>query len=152
MDATTNGIVNFAGKDQLITLLKAEEGFVGHMYLDSLGVPTVGYGLNLRDRPFKQKWAEFILADIVNDLYFEVLNMVLVFRSLSPVRQCVLLDMAYQMGTEGLLGFADMLKDCSQGNYADAAIKMLQSKWAAETPKRANVLSWMMEHGSFQAG
>jgi lysozyme len=108
--------------------------------------------LNLRDREFKESWAEFILRDILNDLTIELEKGVLIFNVLSDVRKSVLLDMAFQLGVGGLTEFTGMLFACAKGNFADAASKMLQSKWAKETPKRAATLSWMMEHDSFQIG
>lgn len=69
------------------------------------------------------------------------------WRSLSVPRQAVLLSMVYQMGLAGLLGFHDALADMEDGAYARAALDMLGSAWARQTPRRAGVLSTQMRTG-----
>lgn len=60
------------------------------------------------------------------------------WRNLSDERQDVLVQMAYQMGTDGLLGFHDTLNALQAGDFKAAADHMRNSAWAKrQTPARA---------------
>jgi lysozyme len=65
---------------------------------------------------------------------------------LSEPRSAVLLDMAFNMGIGGLLKFKKTLSLIEQGEYVDASIEMLSSRWARQVPTRANRLSEMMRN------
>jgi lysozyme len=58
--------------------------------------------------------------------------------------------MAFQLGTDGLLGFKNTLALIRDGKYAEAADAMLASKWATQTPLRAARLSAQMRTGAWQ--
>lgn len=47
---------------------------------------------------------------------------------LDPARFGVMLNMAFQMGTDGLLGFKNTLAMVKAGDYSGAATGMLHSK------------------------
>jgi lysozyme len=57
--------------------------------------------------------------------------------------------MAFQMGTDGLLGFKNTLALIRDGKYTEAADAMLASKWATQTPARAKRLSDQMRSGQW---
>ena len=69
---------------------------------------------------------------------------------LDPARKGVLINMAFQMGVAGLLGFKNTLALIQSGKYQEAARAMLQSKWATHTPARAQRLSNQMATGNWQ--
>ena len=52
--------------------------------------------------------------------------------------QVVLIDAAYQLGPTGLLAFETMLFLLSVGDYDAAAADLLRTKWASDTPARAD--------------
>jgi lysozyme len=58
--------------------------------------------------------------------------------------------MAFQLGTDGLLGFKNTLALIRDGKYAEAAEAMLLSRWAEQTPARAKRLSEQMRSGQWQ--
>jgi lysozyme len=58
--------------------------------------------------------------------------------------------MAFQLGTDGLLGFKNTLALIRDGKYAEAADAMLFSKWAQQTPARAKRMSEQMRSGQWQ--
>ena len=58
--------------------------------------------------------------------------------------------MSYQMGVLGLQGFVNTLKMVQQGAYENAADAMLKSKWASQTPARAQRLSEQMRDGEWR--
>jgi lysozyme len=70
------------------------------------------------------------------------------WRNLSDERQDVLVQMAYQMGTDGLLGFHDTLTALQAGDYKAAAEHMRNSAWCKrQTPARALRESHQIETG-----
>ena len=71
------------------------------------------------------------------------------FDALNEPRQAVLINMVFQMGLEGVIGFKGTLAAIEAGRYADAAQHMQQSLWARQTPRRANTLAAQMEVGEW---
>ena len=51
--------------------------------------------------------------------------------------QAALLNMSYQLGVQGLMGFQRMLKAIRESRWADAAEHALDSRWFSQTPARA---------------
>ena len=67
--------------------------------------------------------------------------------TLSPARQQVLMNMAFNLGIDGLLGFKNTLGMIASGDYQKAADAMMQSKWAGQVGDRAKRLAAMMKEG-----
>ena len=127
--------------------LEKEEGFRARPYRCTAGALTVGYGTNL-DAGITRRQAEALMAVEIEEAILPVLRKNLPwFDTLNEVRQTVLISMAYQMGTKGLLGFKTTLRLIEQKQYADAAKQMLSSKWATQTPPRAKRQAEMMRTG-----
>ncbi len=61
--------------------------------------------------------------------------------SISPEAFGVLVEMNFQMGKKGTLGFKKMLDALKDRNYKLAAEELLDSKFAKQTPNRANTLA-----------
>lgn len=57
---------------------------------------------------------------------------------LDEVRYACLLDMSFQMGVDGLLGFKNTLSMVRSGDYSGASEGMKHSLWYKQTPNRAN--------------
>ncbi len=55
--------------------------------------------------------------------------------------QSIVIEMAYQMGVSGMLGFKNTLKLIENREYLKASNNMLKSRWAKQTPNRAKKLS-----------
>lgn len=70
----------------------------------------------------------------------------------SPIRRDVLVNMAYQMGVCGLLGFHTMIAYLAMAtpNYIGAASAMRKSAWAErQTPSRALRLSLILQNDAY---
>ena len=52
----------------LIENIKESEGFVEHVYNDSLGIPTIGYGFAIKDMYLDEDIAELILMRKIQKL------------------------------------------------------------------------------------
>lgn len=141
-------------KQELIRQLRGDEGVKSQVYKDSLGFWTIGVG-RLVDpaKPgsgLRSIEIDFMLNNDVDDRINALLKMLPWFQDLDDVRKGVLLNMSFQLGVNGVLGFANTLKAVKEGRYADAADLMLQSKWATQTPERAKRLSEQMRTGQWQ--
>ena len=122
--------------DTVTSRLKAEEGFRALPYRDSEGVLTIGYGTNLEIGITKREGA-YLLSERVSITKIRFSHEWKPYRDMPADVQVELIDMAYQLGVSGLLGFHDMLKNLALGNYEGAALEVLDSAWATETPSRA---------------
>lgn len=124
-------------------MLRNEEGVRYKPYKDHLGYWTIGVG-HLIDPIKGAKWIEGPLTDAqVNALLDEDIAKVERglpdwMRELGPVRYAIMVDMAFQMGVNGLLGFKNTLRYVREGQYEQAANNMRQSLWYRQTTNRAN--------------
>ena len=132
----------------IIEMLDKEEGFRSEPYLCSEGYATVGIGWRIgsKGQPLSDfKLISLCKAAAYDQLEFKVAgisanlsNEFEFFKDLSECRQAVLISMAYQMGVSGLLMFERMLKAIQTKCWSDAAREGLDSRWAKQTPNRAN--------------
>jgi len=134
----------------LLQEIRCDEGVVPHAYQDSLGYWTVGVGRLIDKRRGGKLSDDEIDYLLVNDItrFVDELDARLPWwRTLSPVRQRVMVNMAFNLGTAGLLGFRNTLKPVEAGRYDLAAKGMLASKWATQVKGRAVRLADMMRAG-----
>lgn len=132
----------------LLEQLKRHEGFKGVPYKCSAGKTTIGYGRNLEANPLTETEAEALLINDINAINFALVYQ-LNFTLISPVRQAVLSNMAFNLGVNGLLKFKNMLAAANSGDYELAAKEMLDSKWARQVGNRAIELSEQMRTGEW---
>jgi len=67
------------------------------------------------------------------------------FAALPDLAQTLLLEMAYQLGVDGLLGFTDFNTLIRNGQYAAAARDGRTTKWYSQTPQRAESILKQLE-------
>ena len=146
----------------VIKLLKKHEGFVDHIYYCTAGKKTIGYGYNIEANPLKlsaEKIAGFsqygitdlaataLLIECVKALEFTLYKKIACWPKLSEVRQAVLLDMAFNLGVEGLLSFKNMLACLNRADYITATEHMLNSQWRSQVKQRAIELANLLLTG-----
>lgn len=125
--------------DDLIKSIKENEGFVNHVYQDSKGIDTIGYGTKM---PLTQEECLMILQHRLQDKVKELQNAKAFIVELPDNVQNVLYEMAYQMGVNGLLKFKNTWKYLEEWDFKSASVEMLDSKWAKiDSPNRAKKLS-----------
>ena len=112
------------------------EGFKDKPYQDHLGIWTIGHGLTYITPAESREITRLRLLGLENNL---LVRYRFLLEAPSPVVS-VLVEMAYQMGLTGLNGFVKMLTAIELGDYETAAFEGLDSKWAKQTPNRANRL------------
>lgn len=140
-------------RSQLAKQLKVDEGLRLQAYQDHLGYWTIGYGRLIDDRKgggISEEEALYLLGHDIERTLHDITKALPWVRSLTEPRQGVLINMAFQMGIGGLLGFDRTLAAVRDEHYAHAAHLMLQSKWATQTPKRARKMARQLESGEWQ--
>jgi len=119
-----------------------EEGFKFKPYKDHLGNWTFGHGLTYitedESLMLVKRRLRAIESALVNHKWYLELN---------RARQDVIVDMSYQMGINGMLGFKKMIAAIKEKDYEKAAIEMLDSRYAKQTPNRANRNANIMKTG-----
>lgn len=70
-----------------------------------------------------------------------------VYFKLNPARKSVLIEMVFNIGLHGVLGFRNTLEMMNRGDYASASDNMLKSLWAEQVGNRAIELAKVMRDG-----
>jgi lysozyme len=139
-------------------IIAKEEGYRETPYYDHLGFPTVGYGRLLGPRHSalsnytgviyersERMWlrchidatVKAILSSSIKDAYLKC----------NDERKAVLVSMAYQLGVKGLSRFKKTLGFIEDGLFDCASLEMIESKWADQTPERAERHADIMQSG-----
>ena len=134
-------------RDAMVRQLRLHEGERLKPYRCTAGKLTIGVGRNLEDRGISAEESAMLLANDIAAEERELLRALPWVATLDEVRQRVLLDMAFNMGIVGLLGFKRTLATIQAGDYQAAATMMLDSRWAKQVGQRAERLSRMMATG-----
>lgn len=70
------------------------------------------------------------------------------WQRLAEPRQRALLDLGFNCGFSGLLGFSKMLRAVSEGRFTEAAQEMRSSLWARQVQKaRVEYLTYLLAYG-----
>ena len=125
----------------LLEKIKHHEGFVEHVYDDSLGIPTIGYGFAIKDLILDEDIAEEILIRKLEKLKRNANARFQWLEDMPQEVQAVVLNMCYQLGVTGVSKFRKAISALQEGEWQEAADEMLDSLWARQTPNRATELS-----------
>ena len=131
--------------------IKKHEGFVPKIYRDSLGYATIGYGhLVLPTDHFEDgvEYSEEELNEVFEKDFQNALdNANKLIKDIPLVYQAkeVICEMVFQLGIGGVSKFKNMWKALEDGDYETASVEMLDSRWAKQTPSRAESLSNIMK-------
>lgn len=140
-------------RENIIRSLRGEEGEVLYEYKDHLGYSTIGVGRLIDKRKgggITEEESAYLLNNDVTKIVEQLDKRLSWWTKLDDARKGVLVNMAFQMGVDGLLGFKNTLKMIESGQYEAAARGMLQSKWALQTPSRAKRMAEQMRTGVWQ--
>ena len=140
------GSVIVTNIDDVAKLIKKHEGYRNYIYLDTVGVPTGGYGhafLPNSKLPIDiwEQIFNYDLANAVADFYS------LKIFGLNHARKAVVVSMIYQLGLGNLLKFKRFLTNLRSGEWDKAAEEMIDSRWYTQTPNRVDELAQMMRDG-----
>jgi lysozyme len=134
---------------RIIEQIKQHEGLKLKPYRCTSGKLTIGYGRNLEAKGISKGEAESMLLSDIAEVE-ERLVRAGFLSGLNDARKAVLINMAFQLGFNGLSKFRNMLAAVQSEQYVLAASEMLDSLWAKQTPSRAKELSEQMLTGEFQ--
>lgn len=142
-----------------LKIIATEEGFEPRPYLCSEGYPTVGYGQKIGKKDADLKMFDFEMPEVVASVWMQQNidsmldkmesddDIAAALESCNEVRESVLISMAYQMGVTGLSNFKNMLTAVELGDFDEAANQALDSRWARQTPERADRHAEMLRTG-----
>tara|TARA_R110000796_G_scaffold245320_1_gene369490 strand:+ start:2174 stop:2812 length:639 start_codon:yes stop_codon:yes gene_type:complete len=145
-------------------LIERHEGRRSKVYKDSLGVPTIGIGYNLKNSTAKEDLDKIgtNLNDVlrgkelsnkqINALFNLSLHRSLNdakiyypgFNTLPDTAKGILVDMAFNLGLSRLEKFKDLKAALKVGNYNQAADAMVDSLWYKQVKSRGVRLVNMM--------
>lgn len=137
--------------------LKRDEGFRSRPYVDDEGYLTVGYGTciaHIGDAPFEpimeinEKQGEALLRTEAMEIGREMFDTWAWLEDKPLAIQCVMLNMAYNLGVPRLAKFTQTLAAIAADDYEKASRVMLlnsagddKSPWYEQVGKRAERLS-----------
>ena len=129
-------------------LIKRHEGLRLEPYRDSLGILTIGYGRNL-ERGGGGLSEDEALHLLHNDLQATIddLSKFPWFRRQTDARQAALCNLRYQLGPSTFRQFKRFIAALAADDYLTARLELLDSRYAAQVPGRANEIANMIEAG-----
>jgi lysozyme len=129
-----------------------DEGVRLKPYRDSVGLLTIGVGHNLEAHGISQAVCDLLLTEDIADVEAGVRARLpwATPARLGEARHAVLLNMSFNLGLGGLLGFKRFLADVEAGEWTMAATEMMNSKWAQQVGARADRLARQMETDTWQ--
>ena len=155
--------------------IKHWEGLRLKLYRCPAGKLTIGYGRNIQDNPlthdeFKMLYPGMTLSEAMLELprngitaagASKLLKDYLItqsrdltinhgwFRVLNSERKIVVLDMIYNLGFAGFMGFRKMLKALKRSDYDKAGDEIRNSKYYIQVGERAEVNAYIIDTGHF---
>ena len=129
----------------LKSMLKRQEGFCESPCRCPAGYFTIGHGHKMGDNfKISRKTADLILDEDIHLAIFQYESLGL---RLGQARQNVCVNMIFNLGLKGFLGFKKMIAALEQQDYETAADEMIDSLWAEQVKGRAVELAEIMRHG-----
>ncbi|MFI2992772.1 sulfurtransferase [Klebsiella aerogenes] len=154
-------------------IIRFDEGSKNVVYKDSEGYWTVGVGHLLTKNQSKDvaiaeldelvghktygyindQEIQKILTKDINRTVRDIsrTNLALTYTVIDEVRRAALVNMVFQLGATGVLGFKKMLEHLNNREYELAADEALDSKWAVQTPARAKRVTEVIRNGNFES-
>jgi len=136
--------------EKLKQMLIRDEAEVNHAYQDSEGYWTIGVGRLIDNRKggsITHEESMYLLSNDIKTVLGECDRNFDWFDDLNEARKIVILNMVFNMGLGNFKEFKKTIAFISEGNYSEASIEMLDSKWSRQVGNRAARLSTIMKTG-----
>ena len=130
----------------LVDQLIRHEGVKLKPYFDTENILTIGIGRNLEGKGLSMDEAMLLLKNDINETIDSLENMGF-YQKCNDARKIVLINMAFNLGINGLLRFKKMIEAINADNYELAYHEMLDSKWSNQVKGRAHELAKIMQKG-----
>lgn len=135
-----------AAREALKLQLMRHEGIKLKVYIDTLGVPTIGVGRNLRDKGISHDEAQFLLENDLDECIKDCLAFPW-FADLDEIRQRAIVDLRFNLGRAKLRTFTNTLAAMARKDYPRAASNLRQSQWYRQVKTRGPRIVAMIETG-----
>lgn len=130
----------------MVEQLGKDEGFRKNLYLCSAGKQTIGFGRNLEDRGVTREEATYLLNNDI-ELAIKDAEKFTWFEDLNQARKAVVVNMIFNIGLPTFKKFKNTIRLIKAGDYDEASVEMLDSRWARQVGSRARRLSREMKKG-----
>jgi|TARA_Y100000015_G_scaffold24563_1_gene23683 lysozyme len=134
----------------LMERIKKHEGFVPKIYKDSLGFATIGYGHLVlpgeqweEGKEYSKEQLEHVFKTDFNNAVGQATGL-MDGMDLDDKAREVIIEMVFQLGVGGVGKFKKMWEALRKKDYGEASFQMMDSRWAKQTPNRAESLSKVM--------
>ncbi|MBT60438.1 MAG: lysozyme [Euryarchaeota archaeon] len=125
-------------RDKIKDMLVRHEGLRLHAYKCSEGYLTLGVGRNLDANGISEDEAMYILDNDIKRVQEELDRNWGSWRTFPEKARMVCIDMCFQLGISGFMGFRRTRALMEMGMWLEASEEMLDSLWArVQTPNRA---------------
>ena len=140
--------------DELAGSVKLSEGFRDHVYIDTEGFRTIGWGHKVvHEDNFEdgKAYTKEELQEVFDNDLRKALGLARQLmeendvRDLPTTAQHTITEMCFQLGKSGVSKFRNMWKALQNRDFNTASLEMLDSKWNRQTPNRCKKLSDQMK-------
>jgi len=140
--------------DELAGSVKLSEGFRDHIYKDTEGFATIGWGHKVvHEDNFEEgrTYSKEELQEVFDNDLRKALGLARQLmeendvRDLPTTAQHTITEMCFQLGKSGVSKFRNMWKALQNRDFNTASLEMLDSKWNRQTPNRCKKLSDQMK-------
>ena len=139
--------------EMLISRVVEHEGIKKFAYTDTLGYTTVGIGRCIDARVGKGLSVDECFYLLRNDLAEcrSQLTKYDWFKNQDEVRQGALIELCFNLGITGLIGFKNMITSLKLKSYAEAVKHLKDSKWASQVgARRVEDICWRLGNGRYK--
>ena len=140
--------------NELADSVKLSEGFRDHIYKDTEGFATIGWGHKVVYEDNFEEGKTYSKEEL-QEVFEKDLNKAIGLarqlmeendvRDLPTTAQHTITEMCFQLGKSGVSKFRNMWKALQEGNFIGASYEMLDSKWNKQTPNRCKKLADQMK-------
>ena len=130
--------------------IKKHEGLSLRVYKDTKGIPTIGYGHNLTlgiPKEIAELLFQLDLKQAYEDYIFKFPPEYKQHLIYDNVRQSVIIELIFNMGLHSLLTFKKMLSALKVGDFREAKLQLLDSKYHRDVGERCEILANLLERG-----
>ena len=140
--------------DELAGSVKLSEGFRDHVYIDTEGFRTIGWGHKVvYEDNFEEgkTYTKEELQEVFDNDLRKALGLARQLmeefdvRDLPTTAQHTITEMVFQLGKSGVSKFRNMWKCLQNRDFNGASLEMLDSKWNRQTPNRCKKLADQMK-------
>lgn len=139
--------------EMLISRIVEHEGIKSSAYQDSLGFWTIGIGTLIDERKVGKLTIDECFYLFKNRLAIKQkeLQEYEWFTLLDDVRGGVVIELAFNIGTNGVCKFINMIDALKHKNYSQASKELLSSTWSSQVGKiRSDDMCYRLLNGRYK--